>query len=330
MRIGYLHAWRDSAENQAFQSLAIAGQRIGHTVVHCANSIEVEAAGVDFVLAASASQPKLNDVPTYSVLHQPRDAYLSFRTYFDNVLTYDGYLTISDSIQTFMADLLFAVRRDVGFGFYYNSCQSQAVSADLADLIRRKALRVTYFGTNWDRRRHGLFKRLSKSGAARIFGPETAWAHIDQSAYGGCVPFDGESVQQSYRENGVGLCILSEGHLAEDVISNRIFETTSVGAVAICCDTPWIRKHFGDSVYYIDQHLRDDLLAAADTGLPVAYLRQSTRGDRQSGPSPAHFRGEIFGGSAAGQCNSISRADAAGPPLGNHPNAARPVPRLSR
>jgi len=36
------------------------------------------------------------------------------------------------------------------------------------------------------------------------------------------------------------------------VISNRIFEICSVGAVALCPDIPWIRKWFGHTVIYFD------------------------------------------------------------------------------
>jgi hypothetical protein len=57
--------------------------------------------------------------------------------------------------------------------------------------------------------------------------------------------------------------MLSDGHLEDDIISNRIFEITSVGAIALCCDTPWIRRHFGDSVYYFDQSLGDQALRDA-------------------------------------------------------------------
>jgi hypothetical protein len=45
--------------------------------------------------------------------------------------------------------------------------------------------------------------------------------------------------------------LLSDDHLREDVISNRIFEISSVGAVSVCPDIPWIRKWFGDSVLYL-------------------------------------------------------------------------------
>ena len=53
MKIAYLNPWKEVAENQAFQSLAIAAGRIGHHLVHCSNSTEVEDCSPDFVLANS-------------------------------------------------------------------------------------------------------------------------------------------------------------------------------------------------------------------------------------------------------------------------------------
>jgi hypothetical protein len=84
----------------------------------------------------------------------------------------------------------------------------------------------------------------------RIHGPESSWAYLNGEGYFGATAFDGESVQNIYAQFGAGLMVLSREHLLDDVISNRIFEISSVGAVAVCPDTPWIRRNYGDSVYY--------------------------------------------------------------------------------
>ena len=49
-------------------------------------------------------------------------------------------------------------------------------------------------------------------------------------------------MQKTYARYGAGLAVLSKNHTLDDIISNRIFEITSVGAAAICPDIPWIRK----------------------------------------------------------------------------------------
>jgi hypothetical protein len=263
MRIAYLNPWKHAAENQAFRSLQQAATRIGHELIHCADSDEVEVQQPDFVLATASTQAKLNDCPHYGTIHEPRDRFLTSREYFNNLLSYDGYLTISETIERFLRNVLFNVGRDDSVGFYYNTCQRQELVTDLPTLIRDRKLIVTYFGTNWDHRRSDFFRRFSELDGVQICGPAHSWPHINKKAYGGAPAFDGNAVQMRYAANGIGLCLLSELHLRDDIVSNRLFEVTSVGAIAICCDTPWIRRHFGDSVYYVDQTLPDEAFVDA-------------------------------------------------------------------
>ena len=134
MKIGFLNPWRDAAENQIFQSLAIAAPRIGHELVHCANSMEVAAQAPDFVLACSPVQAKLNDIPHYAVIHAPRYLYLVNRGIYGSTLSCDGYLTIADTLARFVRDLTFAAGRPQEAGFFFFSPQRIDTHADLRAL----------------------------------------------------------------------------------------------------------------------------------------------------------------------------------------------------
>jgi len=258
MRIAFLNPWTQASENQVYHSQAIAADRVGHELIHCANSSDVESIEPDFVLAVASTQPKLSKFTTYGVIHEPRERFLSSRSYYNNLLSYDGYLTVSETLNKFLKDINFATGKHyLDVGFYYVTPQRQDITSDLQYLISHHALTLTYLGTNWDKRRQSFFRRLSGRDDVQIFGPKQSWSHIESRAYGGVLPFDGNSVQEVYRRHGLGLCFLSRDHLADDIISNRLFEITSVGSIAICCDTPWIRKWFGDSVYYVNQNLAD-------------------------------------------------------------------------
>ena len=90
MKIAFLNPWRNASENQAFRSLEIAAARIGHELVTCTNSDDLEQASPEFVLAVASIQPKLTRFPTYGVIHEPRDRFLGNKEYFRNLLTYDG------------------------------------------------------------------------------------------------------------------------------------------------------------------------------------------------------------------------------------------------
>ena len=260
MRIAFLNPWRNASENQAFRSLQIAAARIGHEVVACTNSDDLEQASPEFVLAVASIQPKLTRFPTYGVIHEPRDRFLGTKEYFRNLLTYDGYLTISDTLRAFLAHLMHGVGRPTPIGFYFLTSQENVPDPDFLSRLERGDVRLTYFGTNWDKRRARFFQQLSQRPDVEIYGPEQAWQGIRPEAYKGAPPFDGISPQNIYRQNGVGLVLLSDKHLADDIISNRIFEITSVGAIAVCCRMSWLERCFGDSVYYFDPHCSDRAL----------------------------------------------------------------------
>jgi hypothetical protein len=290
MRIAFLNPWKEAAENQAYASQSIAARRLGHQLIHCTNSSDVEETRPDFVLAFASTQPKLTDFPTYGVIHEPRDRFLTNRSFYNNLLTYEGYLTISDTLQKFLANVIYATgRSSLDIGFYYDTCQSQYAASDIEFLARKHALKLTYFGTNWDKRRERLFWLLSAEKNVQIFGPQRSWFSVAPHAYGGVLPFDGMSVQTAYLNNGIGLCLLSRNHLADDIISNRIFEIASVGAVAICCDTPWIRKWFGDSVYYVNQTLPDEALVSE-----IGRRIEEIYADPQSASTKATRAKQIF------------------------------------
>lgn len=253
-KIAFLNPWRNAAENQAFNSLRIAAERLGHILVHCSNSMDIEACDPHFVLATASTQAKLTRHPTFGVIHEGRQRFLLSREYFTNLLTYDGYLTISDSIRRFLENVLVGVGRQCEIGSYYNVPHRLSVSAPVHQLASERRLKLTYFGTNWDKRQWELFRHLDRERLLEIYGPPAAWGHLSGGSYRGAVPFDGEAPQRTYARNGAGIVLLSEQHLRDDVISNRVFEIASVGAVAVACDTPWLRKHFGDSLYYFNQH----------------------------------------------------------------------------
>ncbi|HUA76482.1 MAG TPA: glycosyltransferase, partial [Acetobacteraceae bacterium] len=169
-----------------------------------------------------------------------------------NLFSYDGYLTISDSLVRFVRDFCYGVGRSEEPGFFYLTPQASELRTDWQTVVKGDALRVVYFGTNWNRRTPLLFRALERTGILAIHGPEESWREEGYASYRGPIPFDGVSPQRIYAECGLGLALMDERWRREDVISNRVFEIASVGAVAICPDMPWTRKWFGDAVLYYE------------------------------------------------------------------------------
>jgi len=261
MKVGFLNPWSNAAENQAYMSQAIAARRIGLELLGCRDEIELEASQVDFVISIASSVPKVCDYPTYLNVHEPTSRFLRNEVYLRNLMSYDGYLTIADSLRRFVRDVSFGVGRSDEPGFYFDTPQKSDTCACIPEIVKQRNLQVVYFGTNWDRRSPELFDLLDAKGILRIHGPIHSWPNRLES-YAGPLPFDGIAPQLTYASFGAGLVLLSVDHLREDVVSNRVFEISSVGAVSICPDIPWIRRWFGDAVFYFDPQCDAQRIAA--------------------------------------------------------------------
>jgi glycosyltransferase involved in cell wall biosynthesis len=252
MRIAYHNPWIDSSENQGFMSMAQAARRIGIDLVACGDETQIEACRPDFVLSVATSMAKITDYPTYLTMHEPKAYLLEQAQRMRNLFSYDGYLTIADSLARFTRDFCAGVGRAEQPGFFYLTPQISELRCDWTRADLHETLRVTYFGTNWNRRMPLLFRALDGMGILRIHGPEAAWRAEGYHSYQGPAAFDGVGPQRVYAQCGIGLALMDERWQREDVISNRVFEISSVGAVSICPDMPWTRKWFGDSVLYFD------------------------------------------------------------------------------
>ena len=102
MRIAYHNPWANASENQAYMSMAEAARRIGVDLVACTDETEIEACRPDFVLTVASSVPKITDFPTYLTVHEPKALFLEQPVRTRNLLSFDGYLTISDSLARFI------------------------------------------------------------------------------------------------------------------------------------------------------------------------------------------------------------------------------------
>jgi hypothetical protein len=253
MRIAYHNPWVNSAENQTYMSMAEAAQRIGVELVACVDEKDIEACRPDFVMTVASSVAKITDFPTYLTVHEPKALFLEQPQRMRNLFSFDGYLTVSESLVGFIRDFCAGVGRwEDDPGFCYLTPQTSALRCDWDSPDLAARLRVVYFGTNWNRRMPLLFRALDPMGILRIQGPEASWAADGYASYAGPAAFDGIGPQRAYAECGIGLVLMDERWQREDVISNRVFEISSVGAVSICPDMPWTRKWFGDSVFYFD------------------------------------------------------------------------------
>lgn len=252
-RIAYLNPYPGRAEEQAFQSLRAAAGSRGWEMTSLLPSDLAEASPFDFIISTTALVRKTTSHPIFLSAHAPRMTYCDTEEVYQNVASYDGYLCIADTLQRYFRHLASSLgKTPIEPGFYYDCPQILDLAADIPAAVAGGSLALCYFGTNWDRRTERLFHLLGQRQDVRFFGPEPAWWAYGGQGYRGSTPFDGVSVQRQYAEAGVGLVCLSQDHLVDDVVSNRVFEIVSVGAAAIAPDSAWMRANFGDSLFYYD------------------------------------------------------------------------------
>jgi glycosyltransferase involved in cell wall biosynthesis len=244
------------AETELTERICLAAKNLGWEAIEVASSVEIKRFNPDFVLVLHYRTPKLTGFPTYGCMWNPPEFFEQYELAIkrervkENILSYDGYLSSSPQINTWLKDLLYRTNKKFFIGEFYTSCHQ--TSYKLPSLERPH---LVYIGTNWDGSRFkDIFKSLDTKEYMEIYGPQNAWKYLKRS-YKGSLPFDGVSVLDTLNKAGVGLCLHKEEHRKAAVPSMRIFEIVASGAVAICEEHPFIKESFGDSVFYLDSDL---------------------------------------------------------------------------
>ena len=239
------------AEHESSRRIEIVAKKLGYHAKEINSSDDLDKFNPDFVLSISHQDPKLTKYPTYGVLTAPINFYDTprFKT---NIFSYDGIFTISEKVKDWIDFHLACVGKiNTKVGYYANSCQIMKFQ----DSIDFKNARLVYCGTNWDKSRfENLFKNLDNSGKIAIYGPKKSWQKQNLSSYKGMIPFDGTSMIEVYRKFGAGLCLYHEEFARDGLPTNRIFEISCAGAVAISGKNDF-SEIFGDNIINIDQSL---------------------------------------------------------------------------
>lgn len=235
----------------------------------------------DVVVAITYQEAKLTKYPTYVSLNAPPALLKDVPRFIRNLLSYDGFLTISSSVTAWLHEL----------GKKYNKVMHIAHAAFSVPRMPFKPCNFTnasamYMGTNWDGMRHHNFFQLFDSGEyLKCYGPAKSWAAYSKSLYGGEIPFDGSSVFNRYRQHGMGLCMGHPAFDKEGIANSRLFEIPASSALAVCSSNELTKSIYGDSVLYLNQNaptkiLADELIASVEwvrsnPGLAQEMARES-------------------------------------------------------
>lgn len=257
MRIAVLNAWPNleyAAEREFIARFKLACLNLGWECIETITSDDILNADVDCVIATHEYSPKLTHVPTIGLLWNPPDFYCDDPLRIKNILSYDGYLTGSESVREYLGDLLFSTRKNSPISEWDFLPTAQKIEFKSPDLSNPQ---LFYAGVHWDGRRHEkLIKGLHANLPVSFYGDPTKWARFG-SAYKGVIPFDGLSIFDRINAAGVALCLHRDEHLKHGVPSMRIFESAAASAVIITENSNFTKRFFAESVLYLDQDASD-------------------------------------------------------------------------
>jgi hypothetical protein len=251
---------------------------------------------VDFVLSLHFETPKRYDIFSFVALWNPLQFFheWGYRKFTRNLLTHDDFLSCSSS----WADD--HVKRSIA-GDSKRAPPELQLYHSLSEPVFRPTTgdgKLFYAGINWERvgnrpQRHGaLLKLLDKTGDLRIYGPKVfsgvqVWAGY--KSYQGSIPFDGVSMVRLINKAGISLVLSSEAHRQSELMSSRLFESLAAGAVIICDENPFVRRHFGETVLYVDTTIN-----AQDTYAQVQSHLSWIRSEPTAAQELAQRAQEIF------------------------------------
>ncbi len=136
-----------------------------------------------------------------------------------------------------------------------------SVPLDFCIKPNRKNNKLFYVGINLEKKlgkqRFGeLFRLLDNKDKISFYGPNSVFGITgcwdSYKNYKGSIPFDGKTIINKINECGICLALNSPTHNDAGTVSNRIYEAAAAGAIIISDDNNYVRKYFGDSVFYVD------------------------------------------------------------------------------
>ena len=282
-RFAVVKLWPEikTAEDECIARLKIAAQALGIECVEVhadggllsAPTVRVSKANVDFVIHLHYDTPKRYDAFSFVALWNPLNFYheWGYARTSRNLITHDDFISCSsDAADDHVARMVRTTSTHLPARFHlYHSTADVMHPPSLGDS------KLFYAGINWEAisggksRHQEVLKRLDKTGLLRIYGPTIfqgvrVWAGYD--SYVREVPFDGISMIDEISKAGVALVLSSQAHKDSELMSNRLFESVSAGALVICDENSFAKKFFGDSLLYIDSRSPVEQIHADITG----------------------------------------------------------------
>lgn len=252
-KVGIITASNYVGDREVAWRIKIAGERLGWTVfLDEDQGKQIKDLPLDYVICMLPDCQNFNpSCPNYLMVFHPFKYLDDKRKLKPFYKKYDGFLlTIND--REIWQDPFTLINRAFDFiSFYpsvYNIHYKKLELNNLVVMIPVWSNRLTEYKFK------ELYGLLSQSGLAKFYGVNRHEKLIS-NGYMGSIPFDGVSVIDILQQHGIVLVFHSNIHNSEGIPSSRIFEAAAASTVIISDENPFVKKHFGDTVFYIDTAL---------------------------------------------------------------------------
>lgn len=250
VRVGLMTSSNYVGDREVAWRIKIAGERLGWSVfLDQQEGTQLNYHELDWVICMLPDNKISNlPCPNYLMVFHPflyLDKRRSFHAFYEK---YDGYLLTINDRDTLRNGLKRKNKEFHHIRFYptvYSTAYQKLTPHDLVVMIPVWGKRVK------DPKFKTLYKLLSRSGFAKFYGVNLH-PSIEPCNYMGTIPFNGTSVLNTLQKHGIVLILHSKIHNEEAIPSSRIFEAAAASTVIISDENAFIKKHFGDSIFYID------------------------------------------------------------------------------
>lgn len=250
IRVGLVTSSDYVGDREVAWRIKITGEKLGWKVyIDEKEGVELQHKKLDWVICMLPDHKLFHaSCPNYLMVFHPFFYLDSERKFNSHYLKYDGYLLTINDRKTLKAGLKKKNKDFHHVHFYPTIYSIPYKKLSLNNLV----VMIPVWGNRLADPKFGeLYQLLNQSGFAKFYGVNKN-KNVDPQNYMGSIPFDGVSVIKTLQQHGIVLVFHSDIHNQESIPSARIFEAAAASTVIISDENPFVKKHFGDSVFYID------------------------------------------------------------------------------
>lgn len=262
---------RDVGLNYELEEIKKAFERIKVNVKFFYNNDNILSYQPDCVIVTSPQDAKLTPFPTYGLINSARDEYLELPRYLRNILTYDGYFTVSPRLKQMLEDVMFGARK-LGssiewLDFYPATTEFKArVNHDKRRII---IIEKDFANSKFKTAIYGLLSHFEQMKVV------TFSAHnSDKFADRFIIPKQGSEFTSILENHDIAIC-LESGNQQEQTITPMVIKSVASSLITIAHHTDILQEYFDDSLYYIPQ----DTLVDKLPNLIKSYLDEIEKTD---------------------------------------------------